>query len=131
MFTSIVVAITCVMSYFIPPDKIDQNKILFGNPEKFNCPAEIDFGAAVKETPEYQIIKDKKLQIGCGEYWIRLSQASEHVCRTVIKVANDTKKDIVVFKDYFEEIGQPEIKPEDVTHIVVCSIKDANKKKSS
>ena len=57
----------------IPADELDEKKIYFGNADDFETPAEVDYLAVVKATPEYQKIKADKVESGSAQYFILMS----------------------------------------------------------
>ena len=118
------------LGYSIQPDKVDQQKIFYGTPEKFEKPAEVDYEQVVRTTPEYQEIQKKNVERGSGRYWILLSRASEHAIRAICKVGDETEHDLIAAVGYLGSLDPP-IPAEDITQMVVDSLKQENKKKPS
>ena len=66
-----------VLALSIPQDKLDEQKVFWGNAAKFEKPGEVNYAKIVKATAEYQAIKKKKIKPGTAKYWIQMSAASK------------------------------------------------------
>ena len=75
-----------VTTYSIPAQKIEVQKVYFGNASSFTKPGSVDYEAIIKATPEYDEVKKKKVEVGTGKYWILLSQASDRAVRAISEV---------------------------------------------
>lgn len=56
----------------------------------------IDYQMLIEATPEYNEIKKKKIDLGTGNYWILLSQASDRVIREIREYAETNKLECIV-----------------------------------
>ena len=115
------VALACAAvaeSYTIPADKVNEQKVFWGNPAKFEKPAAVDYKAIVTATDEYKSIKQNKIETGSAKYWILISQASERAVKAVAAVGKESEYDLIVAKGYLESVGLT-VQPTDVTNAVL------------
>ena len=117
-------------TYSIPADKIDVQKVYFGNAGSFTKPGNVDYEAIIKATPEYDEVKKKKVEVGTGKYWILLSQASDRAVRAISEVGQETGYDLIAAQGYLGSL-KPPIPADDITSLVLAKLtgKDTNKKK--
>jgi hypothetical protein len=119
-------------TYSIPADKIDAQKLYFGNAASFTKPGNVDYEAIIKATPEYDEVKKKKVEVGTGKYWILLSQASDRAVRAISEVGQETGYDLIAAQGYLGSLVPP-IPADDITPLVLAKLtgKDSkdNKKK--
>lgn len=121
------VALACAAvaeSYSIPADKVDDQKIFWGNPAKFEKPAFVDYKVVVMATDEYKSIKQNKIETGSAKYWILISQASERAVKTVAAFGKESEYDLIVAKGYLEGLGL-NVQPTDVTNAVLERLQKA------
>jgi hypothetical protein len=102
----------------IPPEALDEQQIYYGDAASFEKPAEVDYRAVVKATPEYAEIRENKIERGTAKYWILLSNASDHAIKAISQVAQDTDYDLVANQGYLGSL-EPAIAAEDVTEQVL------------
>lgn len=115
------VALACAAvaeSYSIPADKVNEQKVFWGNPAKFEKPASVDYKAVVMATDEFKSIKQNKIEAGSAKYWILISQASEKAVKAVAAVGKESQYDLIVAKGYLESVGLA-VQPTDVTNTVL------------
>jgi hypothetical protein len=115
------VALACAAvaeSYAIPADKLDDQKVFWGNPAKFEKPASVDYKAIVTATSEYKSIKQNKIEAGSAKYWILISQASEKAVKAIAAVGKESQYDLIVAKGYLESVGLT-VQPTDATNAVL------------
>lgn len=115
------VALACAAvaeSYSIPADKLDDQKVFWGNPAKFEKPASVDYKAIVMATSEYKSIKQNKIEAGSAKYWILISQASEKAVKAIAAVGKESQYDLIVAKGYLESVGLT-VQPTDATNAVL------------
>jgi hypothetical protein len=115
------VALACAAvaeSYAIPADKLDDQKVFWGNPAKFEKPASVDYKAVVMATEEYKSIKQNKIEAGSAKYWILISQASEKAVKAIAAVGKESQYDLIVAKGYLESVGLT-VQPTDATNAVL------------
>ncbi len=115
------VALACAAmaeSYSVPADKVNEQKVFWGNPAKFEKPAAVDYKAIVMATDEYKSIKQNKIDTGSAKYWILISQASEKAVKAVAAVGKESQYDLIVAKGYLESVGLT-VQPTDVTNAVL------------
>ena len=115
------VALACAAmaeSYSVPADKVNEQKVFWGNPAKFEKPAAVDYKAIVMATDEYKSIKQNKIDTGSAKYWILISQASEKAVKAVAAVGKESQYDLIAAKGYLESVGLT-VQPTDVTNAVL------------
>ena len=123
-----VLAVFTETEYKIPPEKMDNTKIYYGEmTQVFSKPAEIDFDTILKETPEYKELKNKKIEPGTGKYWILLNKATESIMKLIPSTAKENNYDIVSTKGYFKSIN---IEAEDITILIIDKVNHKDTKKS-
>jgi hypothetical protein len=105
-------------SYTIPPDKVDDQKIFWGNAAKFEKPASVDFKAIVMATDEYKSIKKNKIENGSAKYWILVSEASAKAVKVIQAVGKESQFDLIAAKGYLEGLGL-NVQPTDITGTVL------------
>lgn len=118
-----VVASAVAEAYSIPQDKLDNQKVYYGSAAHFEKPAEVNYEAVVKATPEYAEIKKKKIEAGTAKYWILISRASEHAVRLIAEVGQELEHDLIVAKDYLNKLEVP-IEASDVTELVLAKLSE-------
>jgi hypothetical protein len=106
---AIILAISAVAfaDLVIPPDDIELEQILFGNPASFSKPAEIDVEALTLATPEFEEIKRKKIKKGTGKYWILRSNATDRAHRAIQVVVEKTDYDLITTEGYLGDLPTP------------------------
>lgn len=102
----------------IPSAEIDEQKIFYGSGEAFEKAAEVDYSEIVKSTPEYQEIRDKKIEKGTARYWILINNASQHAVRVISQVGKDTEHDLITALGYLGDLESP-IDSENLTELVL------------
>lgn len=116
-------------TYSIPADKLDPNKVFFGASTSFSKPGEVDYEDVVKATPEYQEVKDAKVETGTGKYWILMSQASDRAVKAISQVGQDGEYDLIAAQGYLGKL-EPAIPADDITKLVVGKLDDSREQKS-
>ncbi len=109
-------------AHTIPTDKVDAQKIFYGNAEAFEAPARVNYQKVVKATPEYSSIKKKKIVSGSAKYWILISKASDRAQRLIKEVGEETSHDLIVADGYLDTM-EPAIEADDVTELVLEKLK--------
>lgn len=115
-------------AYSIPPEKIDEKQIYWGQWDSFEKPSEIKYEDVVQSTPEYTELKKKKVARGTGKYWILMSQSSDRTVRAIGSVAPEQGFDLVAADGYLEGL---EIPAEDITKTVVEEVQGKRQKATS
>ncbi len=115
-------------TYSIPAEKVDVQKVYFGQANGFEKAGKVDYDSVVKATPEYAEVKRKRIEPGTGKYWILLSQASERAVRAISEVGHETGYDFIAAQAYLGNL-EPSIPSEDITPLVVDRVKDNGKVK--
>lgn len=105
-------------AHSIAADKIDAQQIYYGNAENFEKPAVVDYTAVVKATPEYSEIKKNKIESTSARYWLLMSSASDHACKAISQVGEESDHDLIVSIGYLGTVS-PQIEAEDVTKKVL------------
>lgn len=113
-------------TYSIPADKLDAQKVYWGNASKFDKPAKVDYEAVVKATPEYAQIKKKKIESGTAKYWIQLSMASDHAVRLISQVGKESEYDLIAATGYLGSL-EPPIPADDITDVILKKFEDQEK----
>lgn len=92
---------------------LDRKEIYFGqlDAKEFKKAASIDEKLLLASTPEYQKIKDEKIERGTGKYWILLSKASDRLKNSVTTYGQKNKVDLIVPTSYAQtaELGLSEL----------------------
>lgn len=118
-FCCIALAVTAVAeSFTIPAESVDEQKIFWGNPAKFEKPASVDYKAIIMATEEYKSIKQNKIEAGTAKYWLLISQASEKAVKVIAEVGKNSEYDLVVAKGYLESLNI-KAAPVDITAAVL------------
>ncbi len=107
----------------IPADKVDRQKIFWGNAGSFEKPGEVNYSEVIKSTPEYAELKEKKIERGSARYYYLMSQASNHAVRTIIEVGRESDYDLVTAKGYLASLEVP-IEAADVTEVVLDRLRN-------
>jgi len=107
----------------IPPDQVNEQRVFWGDTDNFENPAEVDYRAAVKATPEYQEMKEEKVEKGTAKYWILLNSASERALRVIAEVAEASEYDLVVDTGFLGGLDPP-LEGGNITEGVLDSIED-------
>ncbi len=94
-----------VMAFAIPDDKIDEQKIFWGNAKSFEKPGEVDYKRIVRAMPEYKVLKKKRIKAGSAKYWLQISAASNHAVRLISEVGCENKYDLIVSVGYLKAAG--------------------------
>ena len=105
-------------TYSIPAEKIDLQKVYWGNASKFEKPAKVNYEAVVKATPEYAEIKKKKIESGTAKYWIQLSMASDHAVKLISQVGKESDYDLIAATGYLGSL-EPPIPADDITDVIL------------
>ena len=108
-------------TYSIPQDKIDSQKIFFGGGAAFNNPGEIDYDTAIRATPEFEEVQNKKMEPGTGKYWILLSQASDRVVKAISEVGQEGGYDLIAAQSYLGNLD-PAIPSDNITQLIIDKI---------
>jgi hypothetical protein len=116
----VVLAVSTAMAgtYSIPAEKLDSQKVYWGNASKFDKPAKVNYEAVVKATPEYAEIKKKKIESGTAKYWIQLSMASDHAVKLISQVGKESDYDLIAATGYLGSL-EPPIPADDITDIIL------------
>ncbi|MBI2434006.1 MAG: hypothetical protein HYV26_14170 [Candidatus Hydrogenedentes bacterium] len=124
----IVLAISSAVAgtYSIPAEKLDTQKVYWGNASNFEKAAKVDYEAVVKATPEYAQIKKKKIASGTAKYWIQLSMASDHAVRVISKVGKESDYDLIAATGYLGSL-EPPIPADDITDLILKKFDDEDK----
>ena len=109
----------------IAPDKVDEQRVFWGDPKGFETPAEVDYKAVVLATPEYSEMKKKKVEKGSAKFWILLNNASERALRAIGEVAVSTEYDLVVDKGFLGAL-EPPLEGGDITTQVLDKLAKKN-----
>lgn len=110
-------------TYAIPPDKMDGQKIYWGNAADFNKPGEVNYEAVIKATPEYAELVKKKIERGTAKFYYLMSQASDHAVRAIVEVGQQSDYDLLVAKGYLATLETP-IQADDLTAMVLERLKE-------
>ncbi|NUM54084.1 MAG: hypothetical protein HUU46_10610 [Candidatus Hydrogenedentes bacterium] len=110
----------------IPADQVDSKKVFWGSTAGFEKPAEVDYDAVLKVTPEYRQMKKDRVERGTGKYWILLNQATDRSTRAITEVGQDTEYDLIAQRGYLASLT-PAIPADDVTPLVVSKIEGGSK----
>lgn len=105
-------------AHSIPANQVDEQKIFYGSASSFETPAEVDYEAVVKATPEYEKIRKEKIDQGSAKYWILISQASDRALQAIATAGKDTSYDLIVSVGYLEKIDPP-VPADDITSQVL------------
>ncbi len=116
-------------AHSIAPEQIDTQKIYYGNAKSFEKPAAVDYTAIVKATPEYSEIKKKKIDSTSARYWLLMSSASDHACKLISQVGEESDHDLIVSIGYLGTVSPP-IEAEDVTKKVLEKLEPKKSGKS-
>ena len=116
------------VTYSIPADKIEVQKLYFGNAGSFTKPGNVDYEAVIKATPEYDEVRKKKVEVGTGKYWILLSQASDRAVKAIAEVGQETGYDLVAAQGYLGTL-EPPIPADDITQLVLAKLNGKENKK--
>ena len=126
-----VLALTA-MSFTIPADKLDRQKIFYGSANEFTSPAEVDWNGVIKATPEYKEIKDQKIPRETGKYWILISKASDRAVRAIAKVGKETEHDLIALEGYIPSLELADVPaPANVTEEVIEALVEREKPKTT
>lgn len=115
-----------VAEFSIPQEQLDEQRIFYGSSMSFEKPGSVKYQDVVSATPEYQEIKDKKIENGTARYWILMSEASNHAVQVISKVGKETDYDIIVADGYLESLETP-IEAEDITELVLKKLEEKEK----
>lgn len=110
-------------TFTIPADKIDQQKIFWGNADSFEKPGEVCYADVIKATPEYEELRRKRIESGSARYYHLMTQASERAVRVIIEVGRSSEFDLVAMKGYLSELEQP-IEAVDLTGTVLSRLRN-------
>ncbi len=113
-------------SYSIPQESIDEQRIFYGSALNFAQPASVDYQKVVRSTPEYNEIRDKRIENGTARYWILMSEASNHAVQLISSVGKESDYDIIVANGYLEGLEEP-IETVDVTELVLKKLEERQK----
>ena len=102
--------------YYIPEDQIDEQKILFGDPNKFVNPCCVDYIKVVSSTEYYKEAQDTDK--GTAKYWILINKANKHALHLIKEVYIGNNCGLVVMCGYLESLTCP-IKSKDVTEEIL------------
>ena len=105
-------------AYSIEENQVDPQKIYWGRPSQFENPAEVRYQEVIMETPEYQELKNRRIERGTGRYWILISQASDRVVRTIAQVGQESEYDLIAAEGYLGSLD-PAVPADDVTELVL------------
>lgn len=105
-------------AHTIPAEKVDRQKIYWGNTSSFEKPGEVDYVEIIKATPEYEELRKKKIEGGTARYYYLMTQASERAVRTIVEVGQESEYDLVAAKGYLSALEQP-IEAPDLTEKVL------------
>ncbi len=109
-------------TYRIPPEKLDGQKVYWGNAADFSKPGEVNYEAVIKATPEYAELIKKKIERGTAKFYYLISQASDHAVRVIVEVGQQSDYDLVVAKGYLASLETP-IEADDLTDAVLAHLK--------
>jgi len=105
-------------TYSIPVDKVNAQKVFYGQAAGFEKPGDVDYERIIKSTPEYQEVVRKKIEPGTGRYWILLSQASDRAVRVISEVGQQSGYDFIAAQGYLGSL-EPPIPTENITQLIV------------
>jgi len=111
-----------LLSYSIPQETIDLQKIFWGDATEFNTPSEIDYTKIVHGTPEYKSIKKNNITQGTAKYWILVSEANDHAVRVISSFGDESNYDLIALKGYLGGLDPP-IVCDDITKIALKKLK--------
>jgi len=107
-----------IIFYSIPFDKIDEQKIYFGIPNKFSKVSVIDYEKAFKSLSEYEELDT--VEKGTAKYWIKVNRITEILINTINNIAITKSYDLIVEKNYWEQIvNMKDIPYIDITNEVI------------
>ncbi len=115
-------------TYSIPAEKLDNQKVYWGNAASFEKAAKVDYEAVVKATPEYAEIKKKKIESGTAKYWIQLSMASDHAVRMISEIGEEKEYDLIAATGYLGSL-EPPIPADDITDVILTRFDKKSSKK--
>lgn len=105
--------------YTIPQDKIDTQKVYYGDCNgSFTRAAEFDPIRVIENTKQYKKVQKEKIQTGTGKYWILMSQASDSMRKAVGMYMQDHDFDFLASQGYLTK-ATPEVPVVDVTDDVI------------
>jgi hypothetical protein len=105
----------------IPAEKVDDQKIFWGKPAQFTKAGEVDYKAVMKATPEYEAIKENKIESGTAKYWILISKASNRAVQVIAAVGEESKYDLIASDGYLSNL-EPPVPADDLTDLVLARL---------
>lgn len=125
MISAIIVWVSPALAgtYAIPTEKLDGQKIYWGNATSFDKPGEVNYETVLKATPEFGQLKKKKIERGTAKYYYLMSQASDRAVRAIIEVGRGAEFDLVAAKGYLASLETP-IQAEDLTELVLKNLNE-------
>ena len=102
---------------------VDKSKIYYGNPEKFNSPAEIKLEKVLSVIPEFQQIKKDNLTASDAAYYILMKKVNKKFKAALKSVAERFGYDLI------GEIGSIKVDAPvpDITVVVIIELKSQEK----
>lgn len=120
-----VVAPALAETHSIPPEKVDRQKIYWGNAEEFEKAGEVDYVAVIKATPQFEELRKKRIERGTARFYYLMNQASEHAVRAIVAVGRQTDFDLVVAKGFLASLDNP-IEASDLTDLVLERLRNGD-----
>jgi hypothetical protein len=111
-----------VAAHTIPAEKVDRQKIYWGDTSNFEKPGEVDYVDVIKATPEYEELRKKRIESGTARYYYLMTQASERAVRVIVEVGQESEYDLVAAKGYLSALEQP-IEAPDLTEVVLARLR--------
>ncbi len=102
----------------IPTEQVDESQIHYGAVDSFETPAGVDFASLIRATPEYELVKKKKIKRGVGEYYVLMAKAGDRAKRAIAAFADESDFDLIASADYLENLDPP-IEAANITDSVI------------
>lgn len=118
LFALLVFSAVAAGAYSIPKEQVDEAKIHFGAADTFEKPAAVDIVALMKATPEYEMVRKKKIKTGSGEFHTYVAKAGARANRAIKDFAEDSEYDLIASAEYLESLDPP-IEAEDITESII------------
>lgn len=124
-FVGVLVLVSPVFAgtYTIPTEKVDQQKIFWGDAGSFDKPGEVSYADIIKATPEFEELRRKRIESGSARYYHLMTQASERAVRAIIEVGRSSEFDLVAMKGYLATLEEP-IEAADLTELVLRRLRN-------
>lgn len=118
---AVVLSTSVALAYSIPAERLDAQKIFWGDAGNFETPGEVDYEAIIRATPEYKEIEKEKVERGTGKYWILMSQASGRALSAISQFGQEGEYDLIAARGYLGSL-KPAIAAKNITDRVIKSM---------